>query len=113
MGVRKKGRRRITICGRSFLWYVAANDPFSLDLVLHVASTDKKLILHYHLAQQGEPILVVVGPEFRGLIDPVGHRRRFHCPKWDSDGKVKPGDVRRLIEWCLTTGDRPPELKVW
>src|SRR5262245_32478599 len=48
MGTAKKGRRKLTISGRLFIWYVAQDDD-SADLVLHVASDDKSFIVNYHL----------------------------------------------------------------
>jgi hypothetical protein len=81
MGVRKSGRRRIEVAGRSFVWYVCG-DPDSLDMVLHVVSEDKRFLVNYHIAQPGEPLLIVIGRDFPGVHDVGGVWRRFRCPRW-------------------------------
>jgi hypothetical protein len=101
MGVRKKGRRRIDVEGRPFLWYVC-DDPDSADTVLHIISEDKGFIVQYHLGQTGEPFLIVLGPDFPGVPDAGGCWLRFRCPRWETDSGVTPGGVRRLIDWCLS-----------
>ena len=102
MGVRKSGRRRIEVAGRLFVWFVR-EDSDSPDLVLQVICEDKHFLVDYHLARPDEPFLTVVGGEFPGVSEFGGSWRRFRCPRWEADGKVTPRDVRRLIEWCLST----------
>jgi hypothetical protein len=99
MGVRKKGRRRIDVEGRLFVWYVC-DDPDSADTVLHVISEDKGFIVQYQLGQSGEPFLIVLGHDFPGVPDAGRGWLRFRCPRWETGCVVTPGGVRRLIEWC-------------
>jgi hypothetical protein len=106
MGVRKKGRRRIDVEGRPFLWYVC-DDPDSADTVLPVISEDKGFIVQYHLGQTGEPFLIVLGHDFPEVPEAGGCWLRFRCPRWETDSGVTPGGVRRLIEGCLSA---PKEL---
>jgi hypothetical protein len=101
MGVLKKGRHRINVRGRPFVWYVC-DDSDSSDKVLHVIAEDKGFIVQYHLGQSGEPLLSVLGHDFPGVPDAGGCRLRFRCPRWETDSVVTPGGVRRLIEWCLS-----------
>src|SRR5947209_3185842 len=103
MAVRKKGRRRIEVCGRHFVWYVC-EDPDSADTVLHVASEDKRFIVTYHLNQPDPPFLIVLGKEFPSVPGTGGVWRRFLCPAWEHESVMTPGGVRRLIEWCLAPG---------
>jgi len=56
MGIAKKGRRKLTVAGRLFIWYVAEDDD-SADLVLTVASEDKSFIVKYHLGQAGKGVV--------------------------------------------------------
>jgi hypothetical protein len=102
MGVRKSGRRRIEVAGRTFVWYVC-DDTDSADRVLHVVSEDKRFLVKYHLAQPGEPFLIVIGRDFPGVAGAGGVWRRFRCPGWEAaDGVVTPIRVRRLIDWCFS-----------
>jgi len=111
MGVALKGRRKLIVNGRYYVWHVREDDD-SPDLVLHVASADKHFLVQYHLAQPEETrFLIVVGPEFSGLTRTNGTFRRFTCPRWESDsGTITPRSVRELILWCLT--DNRPRIEV-
>lgn len=103
MGVRKSGRRRLDVDGRLFVWYVC-DDPDSLGMVLHVVSEDKRFLVTYHLAQPGEPFIIVIGRDFPGVPDAGGVWRRFRCPRWEAtDGVLTPRRVRRLIGWCFSS----------
>lgn len=102
MSIATKNRRKLNISGREFIWYVK-DDPDSADMVLHVASQDKKLIVNYHLAQPTNTrYLIVLGKEFSGLPDAGGCRIRVLCPEWETNSIITPASVRRLIEWCLS-----------
>ena len=102
MGVATKGRRKIDVNGRRFVWHVC-EDEDSPGLVLHVASQDKRLLVHYHLGQpEGQRVVTVIGPEFGGVPDAGGCHRRFLCPSWEVGGRVAPAAVRRLVLWCLS-----------
>jgi hypothetical protein len=99
MAIAKKGRRNLVIAERLFIWYVAPDED-SNDLVLHVASDDKKFMVLYPLAQPADSrLIIVVGREFAGLPDAGGVWVRLLCPAWENAGVIGPGDVRRLIEW--------------
>ena len=108
MGVASKNRRKITVGGRTYLWYVSEDiDDFppmvSRDLrALNILSKDKRFIVRYHLGQtvSERRHITVIGGEFGGAQDP-GCWRRFLCPDWCPDTVVTPGVVRSIIEWCL------------
>lgn len=101
VGVRKKGRRRIRVGTREFVWFVAENDD-GPGLVLTVVSEDKHMILRYGLGQPpGEEYLLVLGRDFAGAST-GGPWRRFQCPRWEeAGGRVTPAAVRAIIEWAL------------
>lgn len=99
MGIAKKARRKLNLAGRMFIWYIAP-DYDSADLVLHVASDDKRFIVKYHLGQSDDRrFLIVIGREFDGLPDAGGPWIRVRCPAWEVAGAIGPRAVRRLIEW--------------
>ena len=58
MAVRSKGRRKITVNGRKYLWYVKV-DRDSGEKVLHIISEDKKFIVHrtYPAWEIDQPII--------------------------------------------------------
>ena len=103
MAVKTKGRRKITVGNRQFVWYMGDDDD-SCDHVLHVVSHDKAFNVNYHLEQPAETRhLAVLGREFPGLPDAGGNWMRVRCPRWEEGGALTPGGVRRLIDWCLST----------
>lgn len=102
MGIATKNKRKLKIGEREFVWYVS-EDSDSADMVLHVASQDKKFIVKYHLGQPSDTrFLIVIGNEFPDLSDAGGVWIRVLCPEWEKDSIVTPSGVRNLIQWCLT-----------
>lgn len=108
MGILKKNRRRIVVGERLFLWWVGEIQPEDwIGSALTVASDDKRFLVRYYLGQKiDRRFLVVLGVEFPGLPDAGGSWIRVLCPQWESGPGVRPGNVRRLIDWCLFH-DRP------
>src|SRR5262245_14654175 len=103
MAGRKKGRRKLTVGDRLFVWYVA-DDPESGGMVLHVISEDKRFIARYDLSQtETRRFLTILGKEF-GRVQGTGNCwRRFRCPAWENDGVIAPSSVRSLIDWSQQT----------
>lgn len=104
MAVRNKGRRKLMINNRQFVWWVGeSNECGWVGDVLTVTSHDRRFFVRFYLGQQPEQrFLVVEGREFAGLPDAGGSWLRVRCPEWSAGASVKPSDVRRLIEWSLT-----------
>ena len=107
MAVRKKGRRRLVVGDRLFVWWIGECEPYAdcrLGRALTVASEDGRFFVRYYLDQQPEHrFLVVQGREFASLADAGGCWIRVQCPDWCSGGVVRPSDVRSLIDWSLST----------
>lgn len=101
MPIATKNRRKISVTGREFIWYVS--DAYdSADKVLRVASEDKKFVVNYHLGQPDDTrFLIILGKEFNGLPEKRKGWIRVLCPQWEEDSIIKPSSVRRLIEWCF------------
>ena len=110
MGVAKKGKRKITLNGRDFYWYVKHNDDDFGLLHLFIVSSDKNFIVSYPLVKRNlenrtpyirsNPFIVVMGREFKGL-DNLGHDwKRFVVPEWN-DENVTPSLVALIIDWCF------------
>lgn len=111
MAIRTKSRRKLTIDGQQYVWYVKEDDD-SLDHILHVASADKQFIVHYRLAQPDDRLYVtVLGKKFNRVAGTGGVWRRFRCPRWDDEnGIVTPGSVCKLIKWCTDTKEETTEV---
>jgi hypothetical protein len=111
MGIALKGRRKLIVDGRPFVWHVRVDDD-SADLVLHVASADKHFLVRYHLGQPEDTrYLTVIGPEFSGVVRTEGIHRFFTCPRWEFEsGTITPRSVRELILWSLA--DTEPRNEV-
>ncbi|GAB2633202.1 hypothetical protein [Nocardia goodfellowii] len=110
MAISKKGRRRIVVGGREYLWWVT-QDRDNYDApgapTLRVVSTDKRVLVSYVLAQAEEARHVFVrGPEFRGTTQPG---RSYRCPAFGLPGEIRPGNVAEFITWCTEPGQLPDE----
>jgi hypothetical protein len=103
MSVRKKGRHKLDVEGRAFVWYVKQDDD-SNAYILYVLSDDKRFFVKYMLqAQDARRYLIVVGKEF-GRVPGTGNCwRRFRCPAWENNGLITPSSVRKLIDWSQQT----------
>ncbi len=111
MAVNKKGMRKVKAGGRQYFWTVRDGRTTKADAgfvehseperVLHIISTNKKFIVHYHIPQTGDPHarLRVEGP----LFPRAPMAKEIKVPRWRHDSKRYPtGDfVRRLIDWCM------------
>ena len=79
----------------------AAVPPEPVERVLHVISSNKKLIVHYHLPQAGDEVayLRVEGP----LFPRQPAAKEAVVPRWRHDlNRYPTADfVRRLIHWCM------------
>lgn len=112
LAVSTKGKRKVNVQGRQYLWHVTENDsprvpeqgfvqPEEPARTLHVISANKRFIIHYRLPQPGDAsaLLLVEGPDFPRAPG----AKRVDVPRWRHDSKPYPTAdfVRRLIGWCL------------
>lgn len=110
MAIAKKGRRKIVVGLREFLWWVHAdwenyNAPGAATVA--VASNDRRILLSYVLNQDEQARhVIVIGPEFRGVLQ-SGPYRRFRCPMFGFADEIRPSHVAELIMWCTDPGPLP------
>jgi hypothetical protein len=112
LAVSSKGKRKVNVQGRQYIWHITEGDPVIVPeqgfvrpdapaRYLHIVSSNKRLIVHYRLPQPGDPsaLLLVEGPEFPRTPGV----KRVEVPRWRHDTKPYPTAdfVRRLIGWCL------------
>ncbi|MCO5178495.1 MAG: hypothetical protein M9896_00430 [Candidatus Promineofilum sp.] len=111
MAVSTKGKRKVNVQGRQYLWYVADSEPAIVPeqgfvrpgepaRYIHIISTNKQFIVHYRIPQPGEGFatLLIEGPDFPRAPG----RKTVEVPRWRHDSKPYPTAdfVRRLIGWC-------------
>jgi hypothetical protein len=96
MPARKKWRRKLTIQGQPFLWYVK-EDPDGMGRVLHLFTPDKALAATYWLGRQraypGSPVLVVAEC---GVPQAVRN-----IPPWERREVATPRFVAEVATWLL------------
>jgi hypothetical protein len=106
MAVSGKGRRKIVVGGRAYIWWVRDNDPefnAASTSALMVVSSEGRFGVRFFLGQPPERrFLIVLGPEFERIPDAGGPWIRVRCPDWQVGADVTPAIVRRLIEWCMS-----------
>src|SRR5215510_6547699 len=109
MAVSGKGRRKIVVGGRAYLWWVCDADPecnSASTSALMVVSAYGRFGVRFFLGQPPDRrFLIVLGREFEGLPDAGGPWVRVRCPEWLAGPDVTPAVVRQLIDWC-TCPDR-------
>jgi hypothetical protein len=112
MSVSTKELRKVNYKGQQYLWYVSeekprlpeagfVGEPPPAERVLHIISSNKKFIIHYHLPQVGDETadLRVEGP----LFPRQPGAKAAAVPRWRHDQNRYPTAdfVRRLIHWCM------------
>lgn len=117
MAISKKGKRKVNVKGKQYLWYVKDSTPETPEMgfverrlaerYLHVFSSDKRFVIRYRIPEPGDPHteVYVEGPVFPRAPD----LKEIEVPRWRHDSRRYPtGDfVRRLIGWCMDeTEDR-------
>lgn len=120
MAISSKGKRKVNIKGRQYLWYVedvggeiVPEEGFKQTEArgreLFIISTDRRFVVRYRLPQPGDPsaTLHVDGSHFPRQPG----ARQVQVPRWRHDSKRYPTAdfVRRLIGWCLGLEDNPGE----
>jgi hypothetical protein len=102
MAVSTKGRRKLVVAGRLFLWEV--NEIFFVNekgALMHVLAEDKRFIVRYGVTLEGWKV-TVVGREFPGAPEHRCVQMHFECPNFENRGAITPGGVRKFVEWCLS-----------
>ena len=95
MGARVRGRRKIAVGGRPFLWYVA-QDEDGMGPVLHAFSQDKRLGVLYWLGRsRGYPCSPVLCLRVDGV-----RRWAAGIPDWEPCSVATPRLVAEVIAWA-------------
>ena len=102
-----KGRRKIEVNGRMFVWHVAEDfdSPYK---VLQVASDEKKLILAAPL-QTPEAYVISKGTIFQG--NPTNGRWERYALPFNIPDAITPKFVAELIKW--STDGKEVETVKW
>ena len=97
MGVKTKGKRKISVNEREYVWYVK-EDFDSPYMVLHICSMDKKVILAIPLKTQ-VPYVINKGMNFQG-IKTSGCWERYKLD-YSIPESITPGFVKKCIIWAV------------
>lgn len=115
MAVNKKGKRKVSYKGRPFIWSLEDKetqvppeggfvDPTPARY-LHIIATNKKFMVHYKIPNDGDEHaeLRIEGEQFPRQPG----AKIVTVPRWKYDEKPYPTNdfVRRLIGWCMRSGD--------
>ena len=98
MGVRTKGRRKISVDEREYVWYVK-EDFDSPYMILNISSVDKALILAIPL---NTPVQYVIdkGRFFQGEEKASGSWKRYRLDLSVPEA-ITPAFVRECILWAV------------
>lgn len=112
MSVSTKGKRKVNVQGRQYLWHVTEREGPSVPeegfvrheepaRFIHIISSNKRFIIRYRLPQPADASawLWNEGPDFPRAPG----AKQVEVPRWRHDTKPYPTAdfVRRLIGWCL------------
>lgn len=101
MGVRKKGRRTITVDGNTYIWYVSLDDD-SDHYLLNIISEDKSYVLTCPLKTES-PYLISKGKLFQDKKTD-GIWGRYELP-FDIPEVMTPVFVKKIISWATHKGE--------
>lgn len=108
MGVRKTGRRKITVDDRDYIWYVSQDDESDYHL-LNIISEDKSYVLTCPLKTE-IPYLISKGKLFKN-VKTDGTWNRYELP-FEIPQMITPGFAAKVIEWATQDGEAVlPERK--
>lgn len=101
MGVRKKGRRKITVDEKEYVWYVSLDD-YSDYYLLNIASEDKSYVLTCPLKTE-IPYLISKGKLLKNEKTD-GTWKRYELP-FDIPEIITPVFVTKVISWATQKGE--------
>lgn len=101
MGVRKRGRRKITVDDKEYIWYVSQDDESDYFL-LNIVSEDKSYVLTCPLKTE-IPYLISKGKLFKNEKT-NGRWNRYELPL-DIPEIITPFFVTRVISWATQKGE--------
>jgi hypothetical protein len=102
MAISNKGKRKITVNSKNFLWWVYYEDEQTEfdGLQIKIIGKDQSVTLHYGLQQSDEKryVSLSLGDQKSGTWLP--------CQKFENeDGIITPSAIAKLITWCSTETD--------
>ena len=105
MAVRAKGRRKIICANHQYVWFVDNDKDSCGQLILHIISADKKIILRYPL-NATNPYIISEGKVFQNTISD-GCWQRYLVPIKPVK-IITPKFVSELIFWAVNGEDPVP-----
>ena len=102
MTISEKRRRRLTVDGRDFLWWIADDEDNLYRPSIVLVSTDQRIYVKYGL-QRGdvEPTIRSVGAELHGNSMQQGMHSVAPAPQLDESQGITPRQVAELARFVL------------
>jgi hypothetical protein len=102
MAISTKGRRKLRLDDRLFLWWFSGMNPYEMAWCFFVISQDGKFAVQYAIGPYDRWV-IVRGKDFPGVPEAGKTVLRFECPRLeDENGAITPHAVRKFVEWCLS-----------
>lgn len=102
MGVAKKGKRKLIYKDKVFFWWVGNDEEFEWEVMLHVVSEDKNIVLIYNIGDRATPV-ISQGRMFQGKKS-SGRWERYFYPK-QPPISITPRFVSELVAWAVDGKD--------
>lgn len=102
MSILTKNRRKIICGGRQYVWYVKPDEDFCGRPVLHIISSDKKLILAFPLDTE-KFYVVNQGKVFQNTVFD-GSWKRYAVPI-ERVLSITPKFIMKLVDWAVNGND--------
>ena len=101
MAINKKGKRKITVNGKAYLWWML--DEYSQTafdgLQVKIITEDLHLFFQYGLAQFPEKRFLVLGIHDKMAV-------HIYCPQFENEeGILLPSGISELIKWSSIKPD--------
>ncbi len=107
MAVRTKGRRKIVVDGRHYIWYVTERHDTGGD-ELRVVAGDKSIHATYPMLSRF-PLVFLSG---KGIAEDFRHHW-VRCPRFEIESAITPQSVKNLIQWALSNDKQLIRVDYW
>lgn len=109
MAISKKGKRKITINSRKYLWWVFNEyDQTEFDgNQVKLIAEDQKIYFKYGLEQIDDKRYIVIA------LDQNRYKVHLYCPKFEDDkGLILPSGLNKMVQWVINENIQGDKTKI-
>lgn len=111
MGVAKKGKRKLIYKDKVFFWWVGNDEEFEWEVMLHVVSEDKNIVLIYNIGDRTTPV-ISQGRMFQGKKS-SGQWERYFYPNPFVLENLQTAPFEQVSQTCRRyITPKPPQISV-